>query len=66
LWLIDYAFNKRKLHKINLSTIEANTAAVKLYTSVGFEIEGIRKDEIFHKGKYYNYLLMAIFNRNQK
>lgn len=63
LWLIDYAFKKLKLHKINLGVIEYNIPAIKLYKSVGFEIEGKMKDEIFHKGKYYNSFSMAIFNK---
>ena len=46
--------------------MEANTSAVKLYQSVGFKIEGRRKDEIFHEGKYYDYLLMAIFKKEKK
>ena len=63
-WLIDYGFNKLKLHKINLGVIENNTVAVNLYKSLGFVIEGKMKDEIFCKGQYYNFLSMAIFNKN--
>ncbi len=62
LWLIDYAFKKLSLHKINLGVIENNIFAVKLYKSVGFEIEGKMKDEFLCAGKYYNFLSMALFN----
>lgn len=63
-WLIDYGFNKLKLHKINLGVIENNTVAVQLYKSLGFVTEGKMKDEIFCKGQFYNFLSMAIFNKN--
>lgn len=64
-WIIDYGFNKLKLHKINLCVIKDNVPAVKLYQSLGFITEGEMKDEIFYKGKFYAFLSMAIFNINQ-
>ena len=64
-WIIDYGFNKLELHKINLGVIEKNFPAVSLYKSLGFITEGKMKDEVFYDGKFYDFLLMAIFNRNQ-
>ena len=64
-WIIDYGFNNLKLHKINLGVIKDNVPAVNLYKFLGFVIEGEMKDEVFYKGKFYNFLSMAIFNRNQ-
>lgn len=64
-WIIDYGFNKLELHKINLGVIEKNFPAVNLYKSLGFITEGKMKDEVFYGGKFYDFLLMAIFNRNQ-
>lgn len=65
-WMIDYGFKKLKLHKINLGVIKDNISAVKLYQSLGFMIEGEMKDEVFCKGRFYNFLSMAIFNTNNK
>lgn len=62
-WLIDYGFTKLKLHKINLGVIKDNVPAVKLYESLDFVVEGEMRDEVYFKGKYYNVLSMAIFNR---
>jgi len=64
-WMIGYGFKKLKLHKINLGVIKENLPAVKLYQSLGFVIEGEMEDEVFYKGKFYDFLSMAIFNRNQ-
>ena len=64
-WIIDYGFNKLKLHKINLGVIKNNIPAVNLYKSLGFVIEGKMKDEVFYKNKFYDFLSMAIFNKNK-
>ncbi|MBT4516289.1 MAG: GNAT family N-acetyltransferase [Candidatus Komeilibacteria bacterium] len=62
-WIIDYGFNKLKLHKINLGVVKNNIAAVNLYKSLGFIIEGDMKDEVFSDDKFYDFLSMAIFNK---
>ncbi len=64
-WIIDYGFKELKLHKINLGVIKDNIPAVKLYQSLGFIIEGKMKDEVCYKGKYHDFLSMAIFDRSQ-
>ncbi|MDP3043149.1 MAG: GNAT family protein [bacterium] len=63
-WIIDYGFNKLKLRKINLGVIKDNIPAVNLYKSLGFITEGKMKEEVFYKGKFHDFLSMAIFNRN--
>lgn len=65
-WLIDYGFNSLKLHKINLGVIKDNAPAVNLYKSLGFVTEGEMRDELFHEGKFYDFLSMAIFNKSKK
>jgi UDP-4-amino-4,6-dideoxy-N-acetyl-beta-L-altrosamine N-acetyltransferase len=64
-WIIDYGFNKLSLHKINLGVIEKNFPAVNLYKKLGFIVEGKMKNEVFYNEKFYDFLSMAIFNRNQ-
>lgn len=63
-WIIDYGFDKLKFHKINLGVVKNNASAVNLYKSLNFVIEGEMKEEVFHKGKFYDFLSMAIFNRS--
>ncbi|PJA47102.1 N-acetyltransferase [Candidatus Uhrbacteria bacterium CG_4_9_14_3_um_filter_36_7] len=62
-WLLNYGFQKCKLHKINLGVIKDNIPAVKLYKSLGFKIEGVMKDEVCSNGRYYDFLSMAIFEK---
>ena len=49
-WLIEYGFQKLKLHKINLGVVRDNTSAISLYKSMGFIVEGTMKDDVFYEG----------------
>jgi ribosomal protein S18 acetylase RimI-like enzyme len=49
-----------RIKKINLSVIENNKNAIKLYEQNGFEVEGILKsDKLLSDGHYYNTILMG-------
>ncbi|KQL41824.1 GNAT family acetyltransferase [Bacillus sp. FJAT-25509] len=48
------------LHKINLSVLETNAKAINLYEKLGFEVEGVLKnDKVLSDGKFYNTILMG-------
>ncbi len=65
-WLLNYGFNKLKLHKINLGVIANNKSAVNLYKKFRFKVEGIMIDEIKYKNKYYNFFSMALFCKDYR
>lgn len=49
-----------EIKKINLSVLETNENAIKLYEQNGFEVEGIlKKDKLLLDGNYYNTILMG-------
>lgn len=49
---------------ITLNVLETNDKAIKLYKGLGFEIEGILKnDKILADGNYYNTIVMGRFNK---
>ena len=56
---MDWARSKG-IRKIDLTVIEDNLPAIRLYTSLGFVIEGISKDGIFVKGRYKDVLSMSL------
>ncbi|MDF5690827.1 GNAT family N-acetyltransferase [Aquirufa aurantiipilula] len=60
--VINHCFKKLGLRKITLGVIKDNIAAVKLYESLGFEIEGIYRLHGIYAGKYCDALRMAIFD----
>ncbi len=61
--VINYIFSKLSLRKIVLGVIKDNTAAVKLYESLGFEVEGIYRMHGKYDGKYCDAIRMALFNK---
>ncbi|MDD3284708.1 MAG: GNAT family protein [Patescibacteria group bacterium] len=65
-WLINYGFNKLKLHKINLGVVRENKFAIKLYKKLGFKIEGKMIEEMMYKNKYHDFYLMALFKKDYK
>lgn len=51
------------IKKMTLSVLETNDKAIKLYEKLGFEIEGVLKnDKRLADGKYYNTIIMGRFN----
>ena len=65
LYLIcKYGFDKLELHKIYLGVIEHNKNAIRAYEKFGFVHEGVRKEQIFQKNKYFDEIFMGM-NRNQ-
>ncbi|KAA0550397.1 GNAT family N-acetyltransferase [Bacillus sp. BGMRC 2118] len=48
--------------KMTLQVLETNEKAVKLYESLGFEVEGVlKRDKILSDGNYYNTIVMGRF-----
>lgn len=51
------------IKKITLNVLETNDKAIRLYESLGFEIEGIlKKDKKLSDGKCYNTIMMGRFH----
>ena len=51
------------IRKVTLNVLETNDRAIELYKRLGFEIEGmLRQDKILSDGKYYNTIAMGRFN----
>jgi ribosomal protein S18 acetylase RimI-like enzyme len=51
------------IKKIALEVTETNDNAIKLYEKLGFEVEGVLKnDKLLSDGKYYKTIVMGRFN----
>ncbi|MCP1306282.1 GNAT family N-acetyltransferase [Paenibacillus tyrfis] len=51
------------IKKMTLNVLETNDKAIELYKRLGFEVEGILKnDKILSDGNYYNTIVMGRFN----
>ena len=60
--MINYGFNNLKLRKIFLAVFETNIAAIRLYKSLGFQIEGKLIKHVYVDGILYDKYLMSIFS----
>lgn len=58
--LMDFSQNKGVINFFLTVTI-TNVQAISFYKSIGFEIYGIEKKEIYHDGKYLDSTLMACY-----
>jgi len=64
--ILQYGFNKLKLHKITLNVYSYNPRAINLYLDMGFELEGIKKEQIFYQGKFYTEFSMGLLSKKWK
>ncbi|KAM0552687.1 hypothetical protein ACHAPJ_007784 [Fusarium lateritium] len=53
-WMLDWGFRHAGLHSIGMTTASYNPKAVHLYESMGFTLEGKRRDTIWQNRKWYD------------
>jgi len=58
--ILEVGFDQLKLHRITLGVYDTNIAAIKCYERAGFRQEGLHRDILFHHGKYWSMVEMAI------
>ena len=58
--IIDYGFSKLRLHRIELGVLEYNPRAMKVYKRLGFKKEGVKREHILFRGKYYDDIHMGL------
>lgn len=52
--MLDYAFNERRLNNCHTGFIENDTIFQPVFEKLGFKLEGTRRQQVFHKGRYWN------------
>lgn len=58
---MEYAFNTLNLYKLYLLVDQKNEKAIHIYTSLGFQKEGLLQQEYFVNGEYKDVIRMCIF-----
>ena len=58
--IIQYAFNRLNLQKINLGVVETQKAGVAAYQKAGFKIEGKARRNFYLNGKYLDSIYMGL------
>ena len=52
--MLDFAFNERRLHKCHNYFMEGDTQSIALFEKLGFQKEGVKRQEVFHQGRYWD------------
>jgi len=58
--MLDYAFNELRLNNCHTGFIENDTVYKPVFEKLGFTLEGVRRQQIFHKGKYWDECLYGL------
>lgn len=64
--MLHHAFEIMHLHRVYLRVYAENARAIASYQKAGFSIEGVLKDDVFVKGRYWDIVRMAVINPNDK
>lgn len=62
-WVLDYAFRRAGLHRVNIRAFGWNEGAWKLYERLGFKREGVMREELWHEGRWWDGILMGMLDR---
>lgn len=63
LWILDYAFRRANLHRVNIRAFGWNEGAIKLYKRLGFKEEGRKRDELWHEGRWWDGVEFGMLDR---
>lgn len=55
-----YLFRELNLHKLNSSIVPYNEVAIKVTAEIGFKQDGLRKEQLFQQGKYYDEMTISL------
>jgi len=52
--MLNYAFNELRLNNCHTGFIESDTLYQPIFVQLGFKLEGTRRQQVFHKGRFWN------------
>jgi len=58
--ILDYAFREMNLHRVSLRVFSFNDRAIRLYSKIGFQKEGISRQSLFRNGKWHDIIQMGL------
>jgi len=58
-----YGFDDLGLNKVSLDVLETNVRAIRTYERLGFQREGLHRDEAYKDGRFVNVIRMSLLAR---
>ncbi len=62
--VLEYGFNVMHLHRIQAETHPDNQASIGLATRLGFQFEGVHREQAFWGGRYHDLNCYSLLERN--
>ena len=62
--MIQFGFQQMKLHRIEADASIYNEASIGLLKSLGFQQEGLQKDQYYEDGAYHDLVMFALLEDN--
>jgi RimJ/RimL family protein N-acetyltransferase len=60
--MLRHAFHDLNLHRVFLSVLSSNAAAIRVYEKAGFQREGLARQAAYKRGRYEDLVEMAILS----
>lgn len=60
--LINYAFNQLDIYQLFACIGSENLKSIKLFETAQFKVSGIKKDWVFHNGKFHDELFLQLIS----
>jgi RimJ/RimL family protein N-acetyltransferase len=61
--ILDHAFGHEELHKVWLMIFSTNQRSRRVYERLGFQEEGVLREEYFHEGTWHDMARMSLLGR---
>lgn len=61
--LVRFGFEELNLHRLYLDVLEFNTAAIRCYERVGFQLEGTQREDVHQDDQYLSTCVMELLRR---
>lgn len=58
--MLQHAFETLNLHRVWLHVFEHNARAIRIYEKLGFQREGVLRQEVYRDGRYWDVITMAM------
>ena len=58
--MLEYAFRRAGLHRVEIKVFAWNVGAVRLYQRLGFVVEGREREKYWHEGAWRDYVVLGI------
>lgn len=64
--MLDFGFGMLQLHRIELGVYNHNNRGIHVYEKLGFKKEGVLRDYLFYKHKYYDLIMMSMLEEEYR